>query len=196
MKARDENKIVDIYKATLKLVKESGLAGITMQSVAKEAGLATGTVYIYFRNKDALIINLFDKCIRNSAKGFFTNYHPSAHFDHGFREVWTNMLKHRLTHFDESIFIEQCFHSPFIDEDTKVTLKKMFEPLVDLINRGKREKILKDTDTFWLIAFMIGTINEIAKRVIYFNRKLTREIIETNFTLCWDGISQKKFKDK
>lgn len=190
MKARDERKIDDIYKATLKLVKASGLAGITMQSVAKEAGLATGTVYIYFRNKDALIINLFDTCVRNSAKGFFKNYQASAPFAEGFREVWTNMLKHRLTYFDESIFIEQCFHSPFIDEDTKVTLKKMFEPLLQLINRGKNEKILKDIDTFWLIAFMIGTINEIAKRVIYFNRKLTREMMETNFRLCWDGMSQ------
>jgi hypothetical protein len=35
---------------------------------------------------------------------------------------------------------------------------------------------------------MIGTVNEIAKRVIYFNRELTPDILETNFQLCWDGI--------
>jgi hypothetical protein len=43
-------------------------------------------------------------------------------------------------------------------------------------------------DTFWLLAFMTGFINEIAKRVIYYNRKLTDEALEGNFQLCWDGI--------
>ena len=56
MKPRDENKILDIYRATLELVKETGLAGITMGQIAKEAGLATGTVYIYFNNKEDLIV--------------------------------------------------------------------------------------------------------------------------------------------
>ena len=58
MKIKDDNKINDIYAATLKLVKANGLAGITMQAVAKEAGVATGTLYIYFQNKDELIIRL------------------------------------------------------------------------------------------------------------------------------------------
>ena len=84
--------------------------------------------------------------------------------------------------------MEQCFHSPFIDEETKTTLKKMFEPLRDLLNRGKEQHIIKDIDSFWLIAFMIGTINEVAKRVTYFNKKLTKEIIDLNFQMCWDGI--------
>ena len=59
MKLRDENKTARIYKATLKLVKATGLAGITMQSVAKEAKIATGTLYIYFRNKEKLIVKPF-----------------------------------------------------------------------------------------------------------------------------------------
>jgi hypothetical protein len=93
-----------------------------------------------------------------------------------------------MSRFNESIFIEQCFHSPFVDEDTKLTLKKMFEPLIHLVDRGKSERLIKDIDTFWLIAFMVGTINEIAKRVVYFNRKLTTELMDINFQLCWDGI--------
>ena len=35
-----------------------------MQAVAKEAGVATGTLYIYFQNKDELIIRLFDVCVK------------------------------------------------------------------------------------------------------------------------------------
>jgi AcrR family transcriptional regulator len=188
MKPRDENKISEIYKATLGLVKANGLAGITMQMVAKEAGIATGTLYIYFKNKEALISSLFNECVKNSASSSFKNYDPSEPFKIGFKTIWSNIVHHRIARFNESIFIEQCFHSPFIDENTKITVRKMFEPLVQLLERGKSERLIKDIDTFWLLAFMTGTTSEIAKRVIYHNRKLTSDIMDTNFQLCWDGI--------
>jgi len=188
VKLKDDNKIDDIFKATLKLVKLNGLSGITMQSVAKEAKIATGTLYIYFKSKESLITRLFNNCVTNSANIFFQNYNVSAPFKVGFYTIWSNIVQHRVSRFDESIFMEQCFHSPFIDEETKTTLKKMFEPLRDLLNRGKEQHIIKDIDSFWLIAFMIGTINEVAKRVTYFNKKLTKEIIDLNFQMCWDGI--------
>ena len=188
MKPRDENKINEIYKATLNLVKANGLAGITMQMVAKEAGIATGTLYIYFKNKEALINTLFDVCIRSSASTFFSNYDPEQPFKIGFHTIWLNIVQRRVAHFNESIFIEQCFHSPFIDEESKIRLRKMFEPLLHLIERGKKEHLIKNIDTIWLLGFMIGTINEIAKRTMYYSIKLTNDILEANFRLCWDGI--------
>lgn len=48
--------------------------------------------------------------------------------------------------------------------------------------------LFQHMDTVWLLAFMIGSINEIAKRTIYYNIELTNEILEANFQLCWDGI--------
>ena len=190
MKLKDENKIEQVFKATLKLVKGNGLSGFTMQSVAKEAKIATGTLYIYFKNKEALISSLFDACIKNSAAVIFKNYDAAAPFKIGFRVIWSNILQQRISRFEESVFIEQCFHSPFIDEKTKITVKKMFEPLHQLMKRGKDQHIIKDIDTFWLLAFMIGTINEIAKRVTYFNKKLTQEVMDASFKMCWDGIRQ------
>ncbi len=188
MKPRDENKIARIYKATLKLVTATGLSGITMQAVAKEAKIATGTFYIYFENKESLIVGLFHECVKNSQGIFFRNYNINTPFKVGFHTIWSNVLQHRLSRFDESLFMEQCFHSPFIDEQTKIEAKKLFEPLRDLLMRGKKERLIKDIDNFWLITFMIGNINEIAKRVNYFNKKLTTEINDLNFQLCWDGI--------
>ena len=109
MKLRDENKIARIYKATLKLVTATGLAGITMQSVAKEAKLATGTLYIYFENKEALIVSVFQECIKNSQGYFFSNYNPVAPFKVGFHTIWSNILQHRLSRFDESLFMNSVF---------------------------------------------------------------------------------------
>ena len=116
--------------------------------VAKEAKLATGTLYIYFENKEALIVSLFQECIKNSQGYFFSNYNPVAPFKVGFHTIWLNIMQHRLSRFDESLFMEQCFHSPYIDEKIKTEAKKLFEPLKDLLVRGKKEHLIKNIDNF------------------------------------------------
>ncbi len=58
MKPRDDNKIEQVYKATLRLVRAKGLAGITINEIAKEAKIATGTLYIYFKNDGFFILTL------------------------------------------------------------------------------------------------------------------------------------------
>lgn len=46
----------EILAASRKIVREKGLAAISMRSVASEAGVATGTLYHYFPDKDALML--------------------------------------------------------------------------------------------------------------------------------------------
>lgn len=188
MKLKDGNKVNEIYKATLILVRLKGLSGFTMQAVAKEAKIATGTLYIYFENKETLVASLFDHCMRNSVAAFFRDYDETAPFKVGFAVIWSNIARHRIANFSESIFIEQCFHSPFINEATKMNMKKMFDPLYQLLQRGKDEHLIKDIDSFWLLSFMIGSINEIARRVHNFNKTISPEILDLNFKMCWDGV--------
>ncbi|NQV32441.1 MAG: TetR/AcrR family transcriptional regulator [Phycisphaeraceae bacterium] len=59
-----------IYEATLAVIKEHGYDGLTMQRVATAAGIATGTLYNYFKNKDELLIYA-DKMIHLEFLEFF-----------------------------------------------------------------------------------------------------------------------------
>lgn len=188
MKRKDDQKIEQIYRATLSLVKGKGLAGITMSEIAKAAGLATGTVYIYFKSKDELINNLFSYCRSASAEIYFKNYDAEKPFKIGFKTIWTNLLKYRLKRFEEAVFMEQCYHSPFITESNKETSKKLLQPLYSLMERGKKEKLVKNIDTFLLLTFMVGSLSEVVKHAHYSGKKLTKHVIEDTFQLCWDGL--------
>jgi hypothetical protein len=119
---------------------------------------------------------------------YFKDYDDQLPFKIGFKIIWLNLLKYRLQHFNEAIFTEQYYHSPFITETTKEMTQKMFQPLYKLVNRGKNEKLLKDIDSFILLVFMISGINEFAKHSIYRGIKITEPLMEQMFNLCWDGI--------
>lgn len=188
MKPRDEQKIQLIYQATLRIVKENGLAGITMSEIAREAKIATGTLYIYFDSKEVLINDLFTLCRKSSADIYFKGYDPSLPFVEGLRTIWFNLLEFRLEHFKESVFMDQCYHSPYITETTKDLTKKMIQPLYKLVERGKEEKQLKNLDAFMLLVFMFSGINEFVKHSVYSERKITKSSKEELFHLMWDGI--------
>src|ERR1043165_1290577 len=59
MRTKDETKAQDILRATLDEVQKVGLAGLSVEAVARRAGVATGTVYVYFQGKDALLDQLY-----------------------------------------------------------------------------------------------------------------------------------------
>ncbi|MBO9564560.1 MAG: TetR/AcrR family transcriptional regulator [Niastella sp.] len=188
MKPKDEGKIAEIYAATLTLVKEQGLSGITMSMIARKAGFATGTVYIYFANKEELIVKLFDKCIDDYTQHYFTGYDPSAPFKVAFHTIWMNMLRHSIERFDELVFIEQCFHSPFISDETRKATKDRMLPWRELIERGKKEKLIKQFDYSWIMLFVRGGMRDLVKHCTYNQLKITNEFKEAMFEMCWDGI--------
>ncbi len=49
-----------IFEATVEVMKKHGPAGIRMDRVARAAEMATGTLYNYFKDKDALLLHVID----------------------------------------------------------------------------------------------------------------------------------------
>jgi AcrR family transcriptional regulator len=190
LKLRDDRKIQQVFDAALSLVAQKGLAGITMCEIAKEAGLATGTVYIYFENKEKLINQLFAACRESSIESYLANYDAALPFAKGFRIVWMNILQYRINNFEEVVFMDQCYHSPFLNDCTMKLTKQMVQPLFKLIERGKEEKVLKDIDTLTLLSYMFGCIHESVKNAHYSRKPMKKNDAETLFAMCWDGMKR------
>lgn len=190
MKLRDDKKSQQIFDAVLHLVKEKGLAGVTMGEIARQAGMATGTLYIYFKSKEELISTLFSECRKASLESYFREYDESLPFETGFRIVWENILRFRIENFEDVVFLDQCYHSPFINECTMKLTKQMKKPLYKLIEKGRSEGIFKDVETFSLLTFMFGAVHEAAKNAHYQRKRLTQSDIDGLFRLCWDGMKR------
>ncbi len=190
MKLKDDKKTEQIFDATLSLVNEKGLAGVTMGEIAKTAGIATGTLYIYFKNKEELINSLFAECRKASIDSYFKNYDASQPFKSGFNIVWMNILQYRIRNFEKVVLMDQCYHSPFLNECTIKMTKQWKQPLFKLIERGKDENVFKEADTFALLIFMIGSIHEGVKNAHYSQKPLTKATIDAMFNMCWDGMKK------
>lgn len=57
----DPTKRERLLKAAIKLFARDGFFKAKVEEVAKNAGVATGTTYLYFKNKDDLLISIFEE---------------------------------------------------------------------------------------------------------------------------------------
>lgn len=71
--AKSEDKHQKIIKAALKIFAKKGFYNSRVSEIAKEAEVADGTIYLYFKNKDDILISVFEtemkKMIDSMKKG-------------------------------------------------------------------------------------------------------------------------------
>jgi len=57
----DDKKRQRLLKSAIKVFAREGFYKAKVEDIAKEAGVATGTTYLYFENKDDLLISIFEE---------------------------------------------------------------------------------------------------------------------------------------
>jgi TetR/AcrR family fatty acid metabolism transcriptional regulator len=62
--ARSEDKHERIIRAALKVFAKKGFYNSRVSEIAKEAVVADGTIYLYFKNKDDILISVFESEMR------------------------------------------------------------------------------------------------------------------------------------
>jgi TetR/AcrR family fatty acid metabolism transcriptional regulator len=58
---KDDNKHQKIIRAAVKVFAKKGFYNARVSEIAKEANVADGTIYLYFKNKDDILISLFEE---------------------------------------------------------------------------------------------------------------------------------------
>jgi AcrR family transcriptional regulator len=189
-KPKDENKIEQIYKATLKLVAMEGFGGLRMGDVAKEAGMATGTLYIYFKDKQTLINALYLFLKQQMASRYIFDEDLAKPYKSCFDAIWKKYFFTTLENPEASAFIEQYYRSPFFNKKSKEQAYQSLQPIYDLLERGKKEKLIKNIDSDLLMAQLNGPILDMVKMHHAGNLVMTPQYIQHALQMAWDSIKK------
>lgn len=61
MRRKEGNKEQDILKAAIEVFASEGYYPAKISKIAEKANIATGSVYLYFKNKDQILIKIFEE---------------------------------------------------------------------------------------------------------------------------------------
>jgi TetR/AcrR family transcriptional regulator, fatty acid metabolism regulator protein len=71
MRIKEGNKEEDILKAAVKVFAETGYHDSKMSKIAEVAGVATGSLYVYYKNKEQILLKIFDMVWERLYKNLF-----------------------------------------------------------------------------------------------------------------------------
>jgi len=179
-----------LITATIELVNSNGFHATPMSKIAKMAKVSPATIYLYFENKQDLVNTTYIEVKANYTKYAFATYHNNMTVKNGFEVIWKRIADFKLKETKNAMFLAQCDNTPIIDESCRQEGIKHLKPLIDLLDRGKKEGIIKPIHNYLIYAF---TINPISFLMISQTRgalTLNKEQIETAYQAAWNSIKQ------
>lgn len=188
MKSKSPEKEEEIYRVVLEITAKVGLAGLKMSNIAKQAGLAHGTVYIYFKNKKDLINQLFKKAKRRATERIGVYDKLAGNFFEGLQLFWKVYLIYLINNQKETHFIKQCIASPFLEQTSLALSDSSRNKLISFFERGKRERYVKPMETELLMSVFSGVAHEIVTKINEGALVYSNELVDHSFDLCWNAI--------
>ncbi len=185
---KDPSKISLIYEATLSLIMKSGYTDLRMAEVAREAGMATGTLYIYFKSKEDLINTLFLHLKEEKIKQMFETSQPDDSFFISFKKLWTAYFTISLKEFSKMLFIEQYAYSSLLSAETKSKSDELVAPLLEILLKAQEEDLIMKISPEIMLSHIMGATLEIVKYFVNTSKHPDPETFEQSFQMTWNSI--------
>jgi len=162
VRTRDIDKQELVKKMTVETVAKYGLEGFTIAKLAKACGISVGTPYVYYKDKDDLILRIvLDEGARMD-EVMNRGFDPEASFEEGLRVQWRNRADYSMEHPLSGRFLDQIrastYQEQFLDMFTKQSenFLSTFKQNVSrfLRNAVERKEIGEmPFEQYWCIAF-------------------------------------------
>ena len=188
MRTKDDEKEAALFEATVKLVNEIGFASSSVSKIAGEAGVSPATIYVYYKNKEDLLVSTYIQIKQNLSKALLKDFNDQLPIRDILRNVWLNMFEYISNNPEYYKFIEQFSNSPYSSLVNKQEVEQYFVPLIKVLQTGIEQKIIKNVNFDILTAFMYHPITVLANPSLCQDFELNAGNIEIAFTLAWDAV--------
>jgi TetR/AcrR family transcriptional regulator len=144
-KTRAPNKRELILNAGLRLFSHQSYQNVTMEQVASLAGVAKGTLYLYYPSKDALYLGI----LRDGLDRTFDAYDSVLRSTEDVRDRLRRSLFVALRYYDEQRDLLRLLvtHEPHLAEQRRALIKasreRMIEIIISLIGQGISEGLFR-----------------------------------------------------
>lgn len=188
MRVKDDIKQEAIIQATVALVNEIGFASTSVSKIAKRAGVAPATIYIYFKNKEDLLVSTYVQIKTCLGSALMEDFNAKAPLRDALFQAGSNLFSYIKSHTELFYFTEQFANSPYTDLVNKEEIEAPFKPLFELIQHGIEQKVIKDVPFELLFAHLYLPIYSLVNPRLHPDFKATPENIETSMQMAWDAI--------
>lgn len=167
-------KTVDIILLSAKKeFLEKGFRGASLRNIAKQAGVTTGAIYGYFKDKDEIFVQLVQEVIegfyrllerieREDRQRFYSGECPdsSIHYE---RNSHRKYIDYMYEHLDESKLIITCSHGSSVENYIHNIMDRITLENRDFFNKMKEGSGIDDFTVHVILEFYLKATTEFIK---------------------------------
>lgn len=161
------NREEEILEAAVRIFSEKGYSAATTSEIAKEAGIAEGTIFRYFKTKKDILNKVMVKLVEVLGERLITTrltkiFEENKHKDE--KEIFKILLKDRLEtavkYFDmiKVVLTEMQFHEDLREAFIKNVVTKGVEMLNQYFRTGAIKEVFRDIEPIILTRSLVGIV--------------------------------------
>lgn len=176
-----------VLQTTLEIITKQGIKATTLSQIIQESGVANGTVYHHFKNKEEIITELYLMLTKDFGTVVMRNI-PEDDLKKQFTIMWLNLFYYFVNNPLAFIFSEQIARSPEIPQSLKDQARKYYSDIENYFRRGIRAKIFKAYNTLVMEELFFGNVVSMVK--IHENEtvQLQEKHINQAIEISWRGL--------
>jgi TetR/AcrR family transcriptional regulator, multidrug resistance operon repressor len=137
------------------MIVRHGFDGLSIHKLARAAGVSPATIYIYFKDREDLILKIYEKVSAEMFEESLKGFDPEMDFDEGLRIQWINRARYFLKKPTEMHFMEQIRFSPLHERAFAATGGKFRNMMQTFVGNAisRNQLVSVPVPVFWSIAF-------------------------------------------
>lgn len=183
---RSEDKRQTILRAATQLFADEGLTAPTAR-IAKAAGVAEGTIFTYFTNKDELINQLYLD-LKSQLRSALVSPPESAALQEQVWLAWRTYVNWGIAHPEEHQVLAKLALSPKITETTRAEGSRTFCDVSRLLERAMADGALRNQSPEFVGA-MMGAMGDVTMGFIRSNPSSQEATCQDGFTAFWNAVT-------
>lgn len=150
---KSEDKQNAILNAAIHEIAEHGVSAPTAR-IAKTAGIAEGSLFTYFSNKDELLNHLYLYLKEELRESMMSDYPKAENVKNRIRHAWDKYVEWGVANPVKRIVLAKLGMSNKVSENTKALGTEAFADIIIMINESTAKGLLRNYPNSFVRAIM------------------------------------------
>jgi AcrR family transcriptional regulator len=188
---KSEDKRNAILDAATRVFAERGLTAAPTSEISKQAGVAEGTLFTYFKTKDELMNALYREIKLELADAMMSGFPRKKSVRTRLQHVWDGYVNWGVANCEKRRVLAQLGVSGMLSKESIEAGSAPFVEMLNMIRDAIEQHVLRADLPIELISKMLAALAEATMDLIALKPAKAKKYRDGGFEIYWAGIARK-----
>jgi AcrR family transcriptional regulator len=185
---RSEDKHAAILDAAIQLIAQRGLAATPTSAISKAAGVAEGTLFTYFKTKDALVNALYLHIKREMADNLLGGFPHHAAIRQQLQYMWSRYVSWGMANRTKKQVMDQLVTAASITDASRASGSALFASIEHVCRASIANQVLRDYPVAFIWSCM-ASLGEVTMAFMAREPDTAEHYQRIGFEMWWNGVA-------